>query len=100
LHCHSWLWFFKTESGFWFTPKTELRCKPSPLPEPNPFPSPPRSGPYLKAGDAVTICDGPFEAFEGEVIDADYSAGKVTVRVLVFDQWTPVELESWQFKMS
>ena len=63
------------------------------------MPMEPCAGPYFKAGDAVRIRDGTFEAFEGEVIDADYSTAKVTVKISIFGQSTPVELENWRLEM-
>ena len=59
------LWFLKTENGLWFTRKTESRPgHPLPLPGAHSLPMEPCAGPYFKAGDAVRIRDGTFEAFE------------------------------------
>ena len=52
----------------------------------------------MKAGDAVTIADGPFKNFEGKVADVDRERGKVKVLVNMFGRETPVELDFLQVK--
>ncbi len=52
----------------------------------------------FKVGDSVTITDGPFDGFVGEVTDIDAENGLVTVNVSMFGRDTPVELQLFQIK--
>lgn len=50
----------------------------------------------FKVGDGVRINDGPFENFDGSVVDVNPEKGIVKVVVSIFGRSTPVELEYWQ----
>ncbi|KKQ94681.1 MAG: NusG antitermination factor, transcriptional antiterminator NusG [candidate division CPR2 bacterium GW2011_GWC1_39_9] len=52
----------------------------------------------LEIGDAVTINDGPFKGFDGQVNAIDEEKGKIKVLVSMFGRETPVELDSLQVK--
>ncbi len=52
----------------------------------------------LAPADHVSVTDGPFKSFEGEVIEVDEARGKVKVSLNVFDRKTPVELDFLQVK--
>lgn len=54
----------------------------------------------VKAGDLVTITDGPFKDFEGKVSEIDEGKGKIKILVNMFGRDTPVELDSLQIKKS
>lgn len=49
-----------------------------------------------RIGDTVTIKDGAFTGFKGQVDSVDDGNGKVTVLIEIFGRPTPVDLESWQ----
>lgn len=49
-------------------------------------------------GDLVTIIDGPFKEFEGNINEVDEDRGKVKVLVSMFGRETPVELDFLQLK--
>jgi transcriptional antiterminator NusG len=49
-------------------------------------------------GDEVTITDGPFTSFKGNIENIDKEKGKVKVNVLIFGRPTIVELEDTQVK--
>ena len=51
--------------------------------------------PFAK-GDSVRINDGPFENFDGNVVDVNLEKGLVKVVVNIFGRSTPIELEYWQ----
>ena len=50
----------------------------------------------FEVGEAVTITEGPFENFEGEIEDVDSDRGKLRLSVSIFGRATPVEVEFWQ----
>ena len=52
----------------------------------------------LSIGEAVTINDGPFKGFDGQVNEIDEEKGKIKVLVSMFGRETPVELDSLQVK--
>ncbi len=52
----------------------------------------------MKNGDTVTILDGPFSGYEGQVSQVDTAKGKVKVNVSIFGRDTPVELDFVQVK--
>ncbi len=52
----------------------------------------------VRAGDAVTITDGPFKDFDGTVSEIDEEKGKIKVLVSMFGRETPVELDFLQVK--
>lgn len=52
----------------------------------------------LQKGDTVTILDGPFASYEGQVSQIDTAKGKVKVNVSIFGRDTPVELDFVQVK--
>ena len=52
----------------------------------------------MKIGDVVTILDGPFAGYEGNVSLVDTAKGKVKVNVSIFGRDTPVELDFVQVK--
>ncbi len=56
----------------------------------------PRLAVRFKKGDNVRIIDGPFENFDGNVVDVNPEKGMVKVVVNIFGRSTPVELEYWQ----
>jgi len=49
-------------------------------------------------GDPVSIIDGPFKEFEGNINEVDEERGKVKVLVSMFGRETPVELDFLQLK--
>jgi transcriptional antiterminator NusG len=51
-----------------------------------------------KAGDVVSITDGPFKGFDGAISEIDAQKGKLKVLVNMFGRETPVELDSLQVK--
>lgn len=52
----------------------------------------------VRAGDAVTITDGPFKDFDGTVSEIDEGKGRIKVLVSMFGRETPVELDFLQVK--
>ena len=52
----------------------------------------------FKKGDRVTINEGTFENFEGEVEQIDEANGRVTVMLSIFGRSTPVDIEYWQIE--
>ena len=50
----------------------------------------------FKKGDGVRINEGPFENFDGNVVDVNPEKGLVKVVINIFGRSTPVELEYWQ----
>ena len=52
----------------------------------------------FKKGDRVTINEGTFENFEGEVEQVDEANGRVTVMLSIFGRSTPVDIEYWQIE--
>ncbi len=49
-------------------------------------------------GETVTIIDGPFQSYEGDIESVDENKGKVEVMVTMFGRETPVELDFTQIK--
>jgi transcriptional antiterminator NusG len=49
----------------------------------------------FEVGDKVKIKEGPFENYEGEVLEVNPEKGFLTVQVNIFRRSTPVELEFW-----
>lgn len=49
-----------------------------------------------KVGDEVKITSGPFQDFNGKIIEVNPERGKVKVSVSIFGRSTPVELEFGQ----
>jgi transcription termination/antitermination protein NusG len=49
-------------------------------------------------GDVVSITDGPFKSFDGQISEIDAQKGKLKVLVNMFGRETPVELDSLQVK--
>jgi len=54
----------------------------------------------FEVGESVTITEGPFENFEGEIEDVDSDRGKLRLSVSIFGRATPVEVEFWQVTRS
>lgn len=52
----------------------------------------------FKAGEVVSITDGPFKGFDGAVSEIDTTKGKLKVMVSMFGRDTPVELDALQVK--
>ena len=50
----------------------------------------------FEIGETVTIIDGAFENFEGNIEGVDPDRGKLRVSVSIFGRSTPVEVEYWQ----
>lgn len=50
----------------------------------------------FKAGEVVSITDGPFKGFDGSVSEIDTAKGKLKVMVSMFGRDTPVELDALQ----
>ena len=49
-------------------------------------------------GELVSITDGPFKGFDGQISEIDEGKGKIKVLVSMFCRETPVELDSLQVK--
>lgn len=49
-------------------------------------------------GEVVSITDGPFKGFDGEISDIDSAKGKLKVMVSMFGRETAVELDALQVK--
>ena len=49
-------------------------------------------------GDNVTVLDGPFANYDGEISNIDEEKGKVKVLITIFGRETPVELDFTQVK--
>ena len=52
----------------------------------------------FKAGEVVSMTDGPFKGFDGSVSESDTAKGKLKVMVSMFGRDTPVELDALQVK--
>lgn len=50
----------------------------------------------VSEGDTVKITDGPFEDYDGKVVDIDQERGRLKVLVDMFGRETPVDLDSLQ----
>lgn len=50
----------------------------------------------VSKGDTVKITDGPFEDYDGKVVDIDQEKGRLKVLVDMFGRETPVDLDSLQ----
>lgn len=49
-----------------------------------------------RAGEVVSIIDGPFKGFDGSISEIDEQKGKIKVMVSMFGRDTPVELDALQ----
>jgi len=49
-------------------------------------------------GDKVTITDGPFQNYQGEIDEVLPEKGLVRVLVTIFGRQAPIELEYWQVR--
>lgn len=49
-------------------------------------------------GEVVSITDGPFKGFDGNIAEIDSAKGKIKVMVSMFGRETPVELDALQVK--
>ena len=62
----------------------------------------PEEAPQLKMefikGDKVTISDGPFQNYQGEIDEVLPDKGLVRVLVTIFGRQAPIELEYWQVR--
>jgi transcriptional antiterminator NusG len=62
----------------------------------------PEEAPQVKMefakGDKVTIQDGPFQNYEGEIDEVLPEKGLVRVLVTIFGRQAPIELEYWQVR--
>ncbi len=62
----------------------------------------PEEAPQVKMefvkGDKVTIMEGPFQSYEGEIDDVFPEKGLVRVLVTIFGRQAPIELEYWQVR--
>jgi len=52
----------------------------------------------VEVGDQVTVLEGPFANYEGQIDDIDQEKGKVRVLISMFGRETPVELAFDQVK--
>ena len=63
----------------------------------------PEEAPQVKMefvkGDKVTIADGPFQNYPGEIDEVLPEKGLVRVLVTIFGRQAPIELEYWQVRM-
>jgi transcriptional antiterminator NusG len=50
----------------------------------------------LAEGDKITVLNGPFKDFEGDVIEVSYERSKLKALLSIFGRETPVELEFTQ----
>jgi transcriptional antiterminator NusG len=60
----------------------------------------PRSLIFFDIGENVSVTDGPFEGFSGQVEDVDEEAQSLKVSVSIFGRATPVELKFTQVTKS
>jgi transcriptional antiterminator NusG len=62
----------------------------------------PEEAPQVKMefakGDKVTIADGPFQNYQGEIDEVLPEKGLVRVLVTIFGRQAPIELEYWQVR--
>lgn len=54
----------------------------------------------FEIGEVVTIRDGAFANFEGEIESVDPDRGRLRLSVSIFGRSTPVEVEYWQVERS
>ena len=47
-------------------------------------------------GDKVKVKEGPFENYDGEVLEVNATKGRLTVQVNIFRRSTTVDLEFWK----
>ncbi|MBF0243853.1 MAG: transcription termination/antitermination factor NusG [Planctomycetes bacterium] len=50
----------------------------------------------FEVGETVKVKEGAFENFEGTVESVDAERGTMSLSVMIFGRYTPVELEYWQ----
>jgi transcriptional antiterminator NusG len=58
----------------------------------------PRPKVLFEVGEVVSVVDGPFADFNGEVEEVNYEKNRMRVSVIIFGRSTPVELEFGQVK--
>ncbi len=54
--------------------------------------------PHFHVDDKVTATGGPFESFDGTVVDVDFAKSLATVEINVFGRPTPVSIRFHDLK--